>query len=217
MKSFLSIAIDGGAGSGKSTTASMLSTRLNFMHVDTGSHYRSIAAILLEDKVDLNQTGIKENLDKLKLNSSVSGLKSSLTINNMLIPTTILRSESVNKSVSQIASIPCVRDLLFKYQRSQITLAQKHDFNGLVMEGRDIGSVILPDADLKIYLHASDSIREQRRSIDGEKDQILKRDLIDSSRKVAPLVKSEGSFLINTGELSINEVFNEISSLISKL
>ena len=72
MKSFLSIAIDGGAGSGKSTTASMLSTRLNFMHVDTGSHYRSIAAILLEDKVDLNQTGIKENLDKLKLNSSIN-------------------------------------------------------------------------------------------------------------------------------------------------
>ncbi|MBT3667791.1 MAG: (d)CMP kinase [Opitutae bacterium] len=217
MKSFITIAIDGGAGSGKSTTASTLSTRLNFMHVDTGSHYRAIASMLLEDQVELNETDIKANLNKFNLNSSLAGLKSSLTINDKLISTTILRSESVNNSVSQIASIPCVRDLLFKYQRSQILLAERHKFNGLVMEGRDIGSVILPDADLKIYLHASDSIREQRRSIDGERDQILKRDLIDSSRKVAPLVKSEGSFLINTGELSINEVFTEISSLISEL
>ena len=85
------------------------------------------------------------------------------------------------------------------------------------MEGRDIGSIILPNADLKLFLHASDSIRQNRRSNDGEKDQILKRDQLDSTRKVAPLIKSDNSILINTGELSIDEVFSQILSLINDL
>jgi cytidylate kinase len=138
-------------------------------------------------------------------------------INNDLVPETILRSEEVNQTVSKYASISSVRNLLFEYQRSQVELAKKHKFNGLVMEGRDIGSIILPNADLKLFLHASDSIRQNRRSNDGEKDQILKRDQLDSTRKVAPLIKSDNSIMINTGELSIDEVFSQILSLINDL
>ena len=215
MKKFITIAIDGGAGSGKSTTATNLSRRLNFLHVDTGSHYRSIASVLIDENIAFSQ--IDENLNKFKLNSLISGSKSSLLINNDLVPETILRSEEVNQTVSKYASISSVRNLLFKYQRSQVELAKKHKFNGLVMEGRDIGSIILPNADLKLFLHASDSIRQNRRSNDGEKDQILKRDQLDSTRKVAPLIKSDNSILINTGELSIDEVFSQILSLINDL
>ena len=215
MKKFTTIAIDGGAGSGKSTTATNLSTKLNFLHVDTGSHYRSIASVLINESAGFNQ--IDENLNKFKLSSSVSGSKSLLLINNNLVPESILRSEEVNNSVSKYASISSVRNLLFEYQRSQVELAKKHNFNGLVMEGRDIGSIILPNADLKLFLHAPDSIRQNRRSGDGEKDQILQRDQMDTSRKVAPLVQSVDSIMINTGELSIEEVFSQILSLINDL
>lgn len=215
MKKFTTIAIDGGAGSGKSTTATNLSTKLNFLHVDTGSHYRSIASVLINESVGFNQ--IDENLNKFKLSSSVSGSKSLLLINDNLVPESILRSEEVNNSVSKYASISSVRNLLFEYQRSQVELAKMHNFNGLVMEGRDIGSIILPNADLKLFLHAPDSIRQNRRSGDGEKDQILQRDQMDTSRKVAPLVQSVDSIMINTGELSIEEVFSQILSLINDL
>jgi len=215
MKKFTTIAIDGGAGSGKSTTATNLSTKLNFLHVDTGSHYRSIASVLINESVGFNQ--IDENLNKFKLSSSVSGSKSLLLINDNSVAESILRSEEVNKSVSKYASISSVRNLLFEYQRSQVELAKMHNFNGLVMEGRDIGSIILPNADLKLFLHAPDSIRQNRRSGDGEKDQILQRDQMDTSRKVAPLVQSVDSIMINTGELSIEEVFSQILSLINDL
>ena len=215
MKTFTTIAIDGGAGSGKSTTATKLSANLNFLHVDTGSHYRSIASVLNKQNLSLNQ--IDENLNKFKLSSSISGFKSSLLINNNVVPESILRSEEVNNSVSKYASISSVRNLLFEYQRSQVELAKKHNFNGLVMEGRDICSIILPNADLKLFLHAPESIRQDRRSSDGEKDQILQRDQMDSSRKVAPLVQSVDSIMINTGELSIEEVFSQILSLINDL
>ena len=215
MKKFTTIAIDGGAGSGKSTTATNLSTKLNFLHVDTGSHYRSIASVLINESVGFNQ--IDENLNKFKLSSTVSGSKSLLLINDNLVAESILRSEEVNNSVSNYASISSVRNLLFEYQRSQVELAKLHNFNGLVMEGRDIGSIILPNADLKLFLHAPDSIRQNRRSGDGEKDQILQRDQMDTSRKVAPLVQSVDSIMINTGELSIEEVFSQILSLINDL
>ena len=215
MKKFTTIAIDGGAGSGKSTTATNLSTKLNFLHVDTGSHYRSIASVLINESIDFNQ--IDENLNKFKLSSSVSGSKSLLLINNNLVPESILRSEEVNKSVSKYASISSVRNLLFEYQRSQVELAKMHNFNGLVMEGRDIGSIILPNADLKLFLHAPESIRQDRRAGDGEEDQILQRDQMDSSRKVAPLFQSVDSIMINTGKLSIEEVFSQILSLINDL
>ena len=215
MKTFITIAIDGGAGSGKSTTATNLSTKLNFLHVDTGSHYRSIASILNKEIVGSNQ--IDQNLNKFKLSSFVSGSKSLLSINSNVVPESILRSEEVNNSVSKYASIPSVRNLLFEYQRSQVELAKKHNFNGLVMEGRDIGSIILPNADLKLFLHDPDSIRKYRRSGDGEKDQILQRDQMDSFRKIAPLVQCVDSIMINTGELSIEEVFSQILSLINDL
>ena len=215
MKTFLTIAIDGGAGSGKSTTAKNLSTKLNFLHVDTGSHYRSIASVLIKESVGLNH--IEENLNKFKLSNSISGSRSLLMINNNVVPESILRSGEVNNLVSKYASISSVRNLLFEYQRSQVELAKKHNFNGLVMEGRDIGSIILPNADLKFFLHATDSIRLNRRAGDGEKDQILQRDQMDSSRKVAPLFQSVDSIMINTGELSIEEVSSQILSLINDL
>ena len=99
----------------------------------------------------------------------------------------------MNQSVSQFASHAGVRKKLFNYQRDQLSVAREKGFSGLVMEGRDIGTIILPDADLKIFLIADQKIRESRRNQDGEVDQIASRDELDSSRSLAPLKESDGS------------------------
>jgi cytidylate kinase len=217
MKPFIVVAIDGVAGSGKSTTAQNVANRLHFLHVDTGSHYRSVTVALMKSNVSPEQASNPGNLNKFNLSSSISSNKSQILINGTSFPTDILRSENVNSVVSSYASIPSVRDLLFKYQRSQIELARSQNFNGLVMEGRDIGSIIFPDANLKIYLTANEKIRNHRRATDGENDKILLRDKIDSTRKVAPLVKLKDSIVIDTGKLSAEDVFSQISHLIDSL
>lgn len=217
MKPFIVVAIDGVAGSGKSTTAQNIANRLHFLHVDTGSHYRAVAVSLLKNNISPEQASNSKYLNKLNLTSKVFSNKSEILINDKNFSNDVLRSENVNSVVSSYASIPSVRDLLFKYQRSQIELARSQNFNGLVMEGRDIGSIIFPDANLKIYLTANESIRNQRRASDGENDKILIRDKIDSNRKVAPLVKSQDSIVIDTGKLSVDGVFSQISYLIDSL
>ena len=125
-----------------------------------------------------------------------------------------MRSEEVNRRVSEVATIPRVREILFDYQREQIEFARKLDFSGVVMEGRDIGSVILPDAKLKVFLVADQEVRESRRLNDGEIDQIASRDEIDSNRHIAPLIESEGSLRIDTSQLSVEEVFSAIRAKI---
>jgi cytidylate kinase len=217
MKSFIVVAIDGVAGSGKSTTARNISNRLHFLHVDTGSHYRAITVALMKSKVSPEQVSNTQNLNKFNLSSKIFANKSEILINDTSFTPDVLRSEKVNSVVSSYASNPLVRDLLFEYQRSQIELARSQNFNGLVMEGRDIGSIIFPDANLKIYLTANEKIRNQRRASDGENDKILLRDKIDSTRKVAPLVQSKDSIIIDTGELSVDDVFSQISHLIDSL
>lgn len=215
--SFLILSLDGGAGTGKSTTAHSLAQTLNLMHVDTGSHYRSVTRALLDLKV--TPEGADQYLikNKLPLDTVVVGTRSWLTVNGNRFNQTALRSPEINDSVSDFSSQESVRGLLFDYQRSQVEVARKNNFNGLVMEGRDIGTVILPDADLKIFLEADPKIRAHRRSKDGEKDQILSRDQKDATRKIAPLVAANGCVRIDTGKSGINEVNELILEVIDKL
>lgn len=209
-RSFYLIAIDGGAGTGKSTTASILSERLNFLHVDTGSHYRSITRHLLNLGVGPEEAEKYININKISLSSEIEERKSKLSLDGKSFGKDQLRSKEVNDMVSKFACLPALRNTLFNYQRGQVDLAQSHNFVGLVMEGRDIGTVIFPDADLKVFLHADPSVRENRRKRDGESDEIASRDRQDKQRQVAPLKESSGSLRIDTSAMGIEEVYETI-------
>ena len=205
------VAIDGGAGTGKSTTASLLSKRLNFLHVDTGSHYRSITKHLLDNEISLTMLDSYFDQNNILLTSEVNENRSHLAINGLVYASDLLRTAKINQAVSNCASNPNVRQILFQYQREQIEVARSENKSGLVMEGRDIGTVIYPDADLKVFLVADQKVRESRRIKDGEVDQIASRDQLDSSRSIAPLKESGGSLRIDTSLLTVEEVYVTIS------
>lgn len=214
---FIKVAIDGGAGSGKSTTSKLLSEKMRYMHVDTGSHYRLLTHAFLRKGIELS--GIEEalNLNKFKITSTISGFSAQLVINDLQVPDADLRTEEINLTVSRFASHSAIRGFLFDYQRSLVELAKKENFSGIVMEGRDIGSVILPDAELKLYLYADESVRLVRRKADGQIDSIPLRDKMDSGRKNAPLKATPDSVRIDTGKHSIQDVISLISQLITNL
>ena len=210
-KDFYVVAIDGGAGTGKSTTASLLSKRLNFLHVDTGSHYRSVTKYLLDNEISLTMLDSYLDQNNILLTSEVNENRSHLAINGLVYASDLLRSAKINQEVSNFASNSKLREILLRYQREQIEVARSENKSGLVMEGRDIGTVIYPDADLKVFLVADQKVRESRRINDGEVDQIASRDQLDSSRSIAPLKESGGSLRIDTSLLSVEEVYVTIS------
>jgi cytidylate kinase len=205
------VAIDGGAGTGKSTTASLLSKRLNFLHVDTGSHYRSVTKHLLDNEISLTMLDSYFDQNNILLTSEVNENRSHLAINGLVYAADLLRSAKINQAVCNFASNPKVRQILLSYQREQIEVARSENKSGLVMEGRDIGTVIFPDADLKVFLVADQKVRESRRINDGEVDQIASRDQLDSSRSIAPLKESGGSLRVDTSLLTVEEVYVTIS------
>lgn len=204
---FIIVAIDGGAATGKSSTSRNLAARLNFMHVDTGSHYRSITYALLQNgALPQDPTKTKEILNKLTIETQVSEQMARLIINGTIPNEAEIRSPEVNASVSQFAAQPAVRDFLFQYQREQAERAHEHSFPGLIMEGRDIGSVIFPEANFRFFLYADAETRAARRAKEGLSDSILKRDEMDASRKTAPLVCPQGAIQIDTGPRTLESV-----------
>jgi cytidylate kinase len=153
----------------------------------------------------------------LILSSKLDGFSVQLFIDGVHYPISELRTERMNREVSYYARLPEVRSLLLDYQRRLPDFGKKLGFSGVIMDGRDIGSVILPDADLKIYLHADLEVRQNRRLSDGERDSISARDQMDSTRKVAPLACPEDAFSIDTSELPLDQVLQLISHRISSL
>lgn len=218
MEMFTVLAVDGGAGTGKSTLSKLISSRKNFLYVETGSHYRALTFILL--KKALNAESVEDYLTKnpLIIESNINKNKSEIQIDGIRFNSEDLRSTKVNENVSHFAAIPLLRKSLFDYQRSQVNQAQSLGFSGVILEGRDIGTKILPDADLKIFLHADAETRIQRRMKDGEVDSIKKRDELDSKRKSAPLACADDALRINTADHSAEEVYNlVIAALNSRL
>jgi len=214
---FLIIAVDGGAAAGKSSTSRGLSERFNFMHVDTGSFYRATTLKLLENGIEpISDEAIVNGLSRLELGTSISERSASITINGWT-PDQSIRSQLVNENVSRYAALPELRAFLLDYQRSLADVARERAFDGLIMEGRDIGSVIFPDADLRLFLYADPEKRAQRRAKEGIVDSIEKRDRMDSSRKTAPLQKPNGATLIDSSELTLEEVIEKISAMIESL
>tara|TARA_E500000331_G_scaffold344424_1_gene380641 strand:- start:38 stop:691 length:654 start_codon:yes stop_codon:yes gene_type:complete len=208
MTDFITIAIDGGAGTGKSTLSSLLSEKNNYLYVETGSHYRALTCILLKQGLAPENVTNFVNENPVVIESEIIKKRSYIVINQSNFISENLRSQNVNENVSYFAAIPALRKSLFNYQRSQINLARRENFSGVILEGRDIGTKILPDADLKVFLHADLNTRIQRRNTDGESDTIIKRDQIDSNRKDAPLACAEGALSIDTGKYSAQEVYD---------
>lgn len=215
-KAFLIIAVDGGAASGKSSSCKILSERLNLLHVDTGAHYRAITYLLLSNEIyPDNPTIIVDNLSNYKLDTDLIGRSAHMTINNEIPKDFLLRSPLVNQYVSQFASIPQIRKFLIEYQRSQKDFAKKHSFKGVIMEGRDIGSVVLPDADFKFFLEADQQTRSHRRVLQGQVDAIHVRDELDLARKIAPMLCPAEAIRIDTSHLSLEEVAKNMIKIIT--
>ncbi len=213
---FLIVAIDGGAASGKSSTAHGLSERFNFLHVDTGSFYRAVTYQLLQSGERPNDdASIAQLLETFRLGTRITGRDAIMEINDW-IPGEEIRSQEINENVSLFAAIPAVRGFLLDYQRNQADVARTNGFEGLIMEGRDIGSIIFPDADHRFFLQADLKARAQRRVYQGQNDKIAERDRIDSKRKASPLVCPPGATLIDSTYLSLEEVIDLIAKQIEE-
>lgn len=212
---FIIVAIDGGAASGKSSSSRTLSERFNLLHVDTGSFYRAITAEMLRRRVDARDlTAVKAALADIRPGTRVEGRSARMEIGGRVAGDEI-RSREVNDHVSHYAAIPEVRTALLAYQRGQAAVARAQGFRGLVMEGRDIGSVIFPDADFRFFLHADPDERARRRAKEGHQDSIVERDRLDSSRKTAPLAFPAGAVSIDTTHQTLEEVVEKMSAAIA--
>jgi cytidylate kinase len=213
--SFIIVAIDGGAAAGKSSAARALSERFNLLHADTGSYYRAVTAEMLRRGVTPGDLpAVKAALATLPLATRVTGRAARIEIGGRP-PGDELRSTAVNDAVSHFAAIPELRDALLAYQRGQADAARARGFRGLVMEGRDIGSVIFPDADFRFFLFADPAERARRRAHEGQQDPVAERDRIDSSRKTAPLSCPDGAISLDTTHLTLAQVIDRMAAPIA--
>jgi cytidylate kinase len=214
---FKIIAVDGGAATGKSSTSRAIAERLGLMHVDTGAHYRTVAYALIQTGADpASPEAIPALLAALQLDTTIKGRSALLSINGHVPADAEIRSPEVNSNVSKFAAIESIREFLFNYQRSQADFAREYPgFNGLIMEGRDIGSIIFPTAEHRFFLFADEATRAARRARDGQTDSIAERDKQDSQRKTAPLVCPEGAIRVDTGPLSLDDIVDHICGLIT--
>lgn len=211
---FRIIAVDGGAASGKSSTSRAISRRFHLLHVDTGSFYRALTHRLLQTGVGPeNENRVRQALAALSLDTRVDGQTALLVIDGS-VPGDEIRSPEINAAVSAFAALPAVRSFLLDYQRGQEAVARRCGFRGLIMEGRDIGSVIFPQADFRFFLQADPEARTRRRAEQGQTDSIRQRDQMDSQRKTAPLLCPPGAILIDSTDLSLDEVIEKMSAII---
>jgi cytidylate kinase len=198
------VAIDGPAASGKSSVARELAKRINFEYVNSGAMYRAVTWHVLEQGVAPDDLAAISNLlDTTRLDCRL-GPGGSLMLINGVDPAEHLTAERVNGAVSAVSRVPRVREVLVERMRDY---ANGHD---VVMEGRDIGSVVFPATPYKFYIDASPEVRLRRRQAQGLRDEIAARDHADSSRASAPLVIAEDAHVIDSSNLTIDEVVAEI-------
>lgn len=206
------VAIDGPSGSGKSTVAKALAARLGIGHLDTGAMYRSVAFAALRRGIDPS--------DPVALARMVQDVELDLGDDVVMVDgidaTAAIRGPEVTGVVSMVATVPEVRTEMVQRQRQWI-----EDHDGGVVEGRDIGSVVCPDADLKVFLTARLDVRAERRhGEDLDRDyervarQMVERDTTDSNRDASPLTVADGALVVDTSELSVEEIVDRLSALL---
>lgn len=207
------VAIDGPAGAGKSTIAKALAARLGVRYLDTGAMYRAVTFAAMSSGIALSDQNLVADLTR----KSKMLLTDESVVINGLDATVAIRSSEVTAAVSTVAANSQVRTELRERQRQWIA-----DHNGGVVEGRDIGSVVFPDATLKVYLTASPIVRARRRvaqsggNVDEIATAIASRDLQDSSRSDSPLTQTDDAVIIDTSDRSIDEVVAHLVELTNK-
>ncbi len=216
MTSPLVVAIDGPSGSGKSSTSRGVAERLRLAYLDTGAMYRAMTWALLQAGVDLTDPeAVAAASERVTLTSGTDPLQPTIHADGTDVADPI-RSEEITGSVSLVAAVPRVRELLVAQQREAIAAS-----DGIVVEGRDIGSVVVPDAPVKIYLVADAAARAARRAAEnGGADAaateaaLAVRDQIDSTRTASPLVQSEGAIVVDGTHLTLDEVIDTIAGIV---
>lgn len=212
------VAVDGPAGSGKSTISKIVAKELDLTYLDTGAMYRIVTLATLRNNIDLSK---QEEVVFLLENMQMNIIKDKFYLNNEDV-SELIRGVEVTNNVSKVAAIKIVRERLVHMQRS-ISEGKK-----VILDGRDIGTVVFPKANIKIFLVASAEERAKRRvkefiskGIDTDYEtvlqEILKRDEMDSTRKESPLVKASDAILLDTSYLTIDEVSREIIKLIKNV
>lgn len=203
------IAIDGPAGSGKSTVAKALAARLGLDYLDTGAMYRSVTFAALRRGIDPADADI---VGRMAADVAIDLRPDGVTVDGV-DGTIEIRGPEVSRAVSIVAANPIVRTEMVRRQRDWVTA---HD--GGVLEGRDIGTVVFPDADLKVYLTADPEVRAQRRSkevtdLDYETvaADLARRDALDEGREVSPLAEAEDAFVVDTTGLTVEEIIDVIA------
>jgi cytidylate kinase len=198
------VAIDGPAASGKSSVARELARRIGFVYVNSGAIYRAITWHLLEKDIPTEDVDpVSRALESAAITCRVQDSESRILVDGIDVADH-LRDGRVNEYVARVSRLPVVRQIvgqkLHEYARS----------DDLVVEGRDIGSVVFASTPYKFYVNASPEVRRQRRAAQGERDEIALRDHADSSRPVSPLVAAQDAYVIDTSHLTVEQVVREI-------
>lgn len=216
-----SVAIDGPAGAGKSSIAKKAANRLGFVYVDTGALYRAVGYAAMEADIDINdEEQLGKLLEAVKIEIKFQCGSRIILLNGKDVSDKI-RTQSVSMMASNVSAVPKVRDFLFDLQ---VNMAQN---NNVIMDGRDIGTVVLPNAQVKIFLTASPEVRAERRykeliekgqnvKFEEVLDDIIKRDYQDTHRETAPLRPADDSVYIDTSDLTFNESVEKIISVIKE-
>jgi CMP/dCMP kinase len=208
--SHFAVAIDGPAASGKSTLARKLAQRLGLIMVNSGAMYRAITWKALQEGISPEDSAaVVTLLNRVDIDCGVSDGGSTISIDGV-DPGDELRSEAVNANVSAISAIPEVREKLVELQRQYL------DHHSVVMEGRDIGSVVFPETPFKIYVDAAEHVRAARRSDVGEVDSVAERDAADSGRDIAPLVIPDGATVLDTSDHTIESGLEEAIEILRR-
>ncbi|GAA0294503.1 (d)CMP kinase [Streptomyces turgidiscabies] len=213
------VAIDGPSGTGKSSTSKAVAAQLGLSYLDTGAQYRAITWWMVTNGIDLTDpSAIAAVVGKAEIVSGTDPENPTITVDGTDVGGPI-RTQEVTSKVSAVSAVPEVRALITELQRSIAASAEK----GIVVEGRDIGTTVLPGADLKIFLTASPEARAARRSgelkgadVNATREALLKRDAADSSRKTSPLAKADDAVEVDTSELTLQQVIECVVTLVEE-
>jgi cytidylate kinase len=213
------VAIDGPSGTGKSSTSKAVAAKLGLSYLDTGAQYRAITWWMISNGVDVDDAEAVANAAaKPVIVSGTDPARPTITVDGADAAGPI-RTEEVTSKVSAVSAVPEVRTLITELQR---TIAKSAE-GGIVVEGRDIGTTVLPDADLKIFLTASPEARAARRSgelkgadVAATQQALIKRDAADSSRKTSPLAKADDAVEVDTTDLTLDQVIECVVTLVEE-
>lgn len=215
------VALDGPSGSGKSSTARGVADRLGLRYLDTGAQFRAMTVWMLRHGVDVHDAEeVAARAGEPEIVSGTDPLEPTITLDGDDVVEPI-RSAEATAAVSPVATVPAVRQRLLELQRAIISAALAE--GGIVVEGRDIGSVVWPEADVKLYLTADPAARAARRaaengsgSLEATEADLLRRDAIDSGRTAAPLVVPEGAIHLDTTPWDLDEVIDRVVAIVEQ-